>query len=155
MQPLVNVVSAHRQRNRAPRLPSNSQLLAARQQQAGAMNIGDGQDRPTGLAVGPATEHSDPWQLHFYDPSTRDVIERAKQFSHCDSASIDPFPIRASFNTKAVEYIDEAIAERRARGLIITDGKFCILTVVFVQLIGIFRLVATPFIEHYKTCMYL
>lgn len=129
-----NVVAVHRRRNRAPRLPSNSQLLAARQQQAGsgnhaigsATNIGDGQERQeraTDLPVGPATERLDPWQLHFYDPPTRDVIERAKQFSHCDAASVDPFPIRALFNTKAVEYIDEAIAERRARGLIISEGK--------------------------------
>ena len=68
-------------------------------------------------------ERSEPWQLQHYDPPTRDVIERAKHFSHCDAASIDPFPICTIFNTRAVEYIDEAIAERRARGLIIADSK--------------------------------
>ena len=51
------------------------------------------------------------------------MIECTKQFSHCDAASIDPFPIRVAFNTKAVKYIDEAIAERRAQGLIVSDGK--------------------------------
>ena len=118
-----NVVTIHCRRNRAPRLPSNSQLLAARLQQAGsannatgdseAANNDDSQDRPsTNLPVNSATERSEPWQLQYYDPPTRDVIEHAKQFSHCDAASIDPFPICVAFNTKAVEYIDEAIAER-------------------------------------------
>ena len=124
-------MNVHRRRNRAPRLPSNSQLLAARQQQSGstnsdtgeAANDGNGQEHAIDLPVGKATERTEPWQLQYYNPPTRDVIERTKQFSHCDAASINPFPNRAAFNTQAVEYIDEAIAERRAQGLIISDGK--------------------------------
>jgi len=126
-----NVVTVHRRRNRAPRLPSNSQLLATRPQQSGptsgdtdgAANGGNGQDHATNLLVGKTTERAEPWQLQYYDPPTRDVIERAKQFSHCDATSINPFPNCATFNTQAVEYIDEAIAERRAQGLIVSDGK--------------------------------
>ena len=126
-----NVVMIHCRRNCAPRLPSNSQLLAIRQQQAGsanhatgeAANNDNGQDRPTDLPVGLVTERSEPWQLQYYDPPTWDVIEHVKQFSHCDAASIEPFPVRAAFNTKAIEYINESIAERRARGLIVSDGK--------------------------------
>ncbi|KAG6369406.1 hypothetical protein JVT61DRAFT_14888 [Boletus reticuloceps] len=68
-------------------------------------------------------ERSEPWQLQYYDPPTRNIIERAKQFSHCDTASINSFPVRAEFNSKATEYIEEAITERRSHGLIISDGK--------------------------------
>ncbi|KAG6374961.1 hypothetical protein JVT61DRAFT_3718 [Boletus reticuloceps] len=125
-----NVVGVHRRGNCAPHLPSNSQLLAAGQQQqalsttSATLNHGDGQDRPSvDLQVSPVTERSELWQLQHYDPPTRNVIERKKQFSHCDAASIDPFPAHAGFNFKAIEYIDEAIVERRSRGLIISDGK--------------------------------
>ena len=77
-----------------------------------AANNDDSQDRPsTNLPVNSATERSESWQLQYYNLPTHDMIERAKQFSHCDAASINPFPIRVMFNTKAVEYIDEAIAE--------------------------------------------
>ena len=115
-------------------MPSNSQLLAARLQQAGsannatgdleAANNDDSRDHPsTNLPVNSATECSEPWQLQYYNPLTHDVIEHAKQFSHCDAASIDPFPICVTFNTKAVKYIDEAITERQAQGLIVSNGK--------------------------------
>ena len=68
-------------------------------------------------------EDADPSQLQSYPPAVRDIIERAKQFSHCDIASINLFPLHPDFNRKAVEYINEAIAERRGRGLLILDGK--------------------------------
>ncbi|KIJ15717.1 hypothetical protein PAXINDRAFT_11309 [Paxillus involutus ATCC 200175] len=73
--------------------------------------------------VGPATEGSDLWQLQFYDVVARDIIERAKQFSHCDVASINTFPLRVDFKLKAVEYINEAIAERQSHGLFVTDAR--------------------------------
>ena len=145
-----NVVNIHRRRNRAPRLPSNSRLLASgRQQQALSIDHTADEVQSNGNAngqdhhfvnhlVGDVTERSEraePWQLQYYEPSTRDVIERAKQFSHCDAASIDPFPIRAKFNLKAIEYIDEAIAERRSRGLLVSDGNFKVSTASFIQLI--------------------
>lgn len=131
----------HRQRSRAPRLPSNSQLLAARQQQASSTNQvasetprnseGETPVAQVVRSIRPVSERAEPWQLQFYDPPTRDIIDRAKQFSHCDAASIDAFPVRASFNTKAIEYIDEAIAERQSRGLIISDSKSVICAIVF------------------------
>lgn len=68
--------------------------------------------------------HGNPSHLHFYPPAIRDVIERAKQFSHCDLASLNSFPLRAQFNCKAVEYMDEAVAERRDRGLTLPDGTY-------------------------------
>ena len=68
-------------------------------------------------------DNADPSQLHSYPPAVRDVIERAKQFSHCDIASINSFPFRQDFNETAVEYINEAIAERHSRGLSVPDGK--------------------------------
>ncbi|KAI6102002.1 hypothetical protein EDD16DRAFT_1525738 [Pisolithus croceorrhizus] len=33
--------------------------------------------------VGPAREGAELWQLQYYDPSTHDIIDHAKQFSHC------------------------------------------------------------------------
>ncbi|KAF8548784.1 hypothetical protein OG21DRAFT_1489080 [Imleria badia] len=132
-----NVVNIHCQRNRAPRLPSNLWLLASRRQQQ-ALSIdrtadevqsngnADGQDNPSvNHSVGDVTERSEraePWQLQYYELSTQDIIERAKQFSHCDAASINPFPIRAKFNSKAIEYIDKAIAERQLCGLLVSDS---------------------------------
>ena len=67
-------------------------------------------------------DNADPLQLQSYPPAVRDIIERAKQFSHCDIASVNSFPLRPDFNSKAVEYINEAIAERRGRSLPIPDG---------------------------------
>ena len=63
------------------------------------------------LLVGPATKGSDPWQLHYYDPPTCDIIEWVKQFLHCDAASINAFPLHPNFNVKVIEYIDEMIME--------------------------------------------
>jgi hypothetical protein len=66
--------------------------------------------------------NSDPSQLQYYTPPVRDIIERAKQISHCDIASVNSFPLRVNFNHKAAEYINEAISERRSRGLPIPNG---------------------------------
>ena len=68
-------------------------------------------------------DNADPFQLHSYPPAVRDVIEHAKQFSHCDIASINSFPFRQDFNETAIEYINEAIAEQHSRGLLVPDGK--------------------------------
>lgn len=73
---------------------------------------------------GAHSNNVDPSQLNFYAPPVRDVIERAKQFSHCDLASMNSFPTRPQFTTKAGEYINEAIVERRGRGLVIPEGKY-------------------------------
>ena len=68
-------------------------------------------------------DNGDPSQLNFYPPVVRDIIERAKQFSHCDLASINSFPLRPHFKTKASEYVNEAIAECRNLGLLVLEGK--------------------------------
>lgn len=78
------------------------------------------QSRPK---VGSTMEGTDPSQLQFYEPAVRDVIERAKQFSHCDAASINAFPNRAEFNKFALEYIEEGIEERRSQSLLVPDGN--------------------------------
>lgn len=148
-----DVVAQHRQRNRAPRCPSGAQLIAIRQQQrstapsAGNAPVAttrqasshsshhreatlplDASNPPleptqSGRRVGSTTEGADPSQLQFYEPAVRDIIERGKQFSHCDAASINAFPNRAEFNKFALEYIEEAVLERRAKSLLIPDGK--------------------------------
>ena len=67
--------------------------------------------------------NADPSQLQFYTPPVRDIIECAKQISHCDIASVNSFPLRVDFNRKASEYMNEAIAERRSQGLLILSGR--------------------------------
>ena len=151
-----DIVDTHCQHNHTPCLPSNIQLLAARQQQTlstrqvtgEALHNGDGQEPPTasgtsqeppitsrtsqeptttsGTSQGPTTasksghlvhptlEHAEPWQLHLYDPPTHDIIKCAKQFSHCNVASIDSFPVCPVFNIKAIKYINEAIAKHQS-----------------------------------------
>ena len=47
--------------------------------------------------------NSDPLQLQHYTPPVHDIIECAKQISHCDLTSVNSFPLRANFNHKAVE----------------------------------------------------
>ena len=71
---------------------------------------------------------SDPSQLQFYTPPIRDIIEWAKQISHCDVASVNSFPLHADFNRKAVEYMNEVIAEHRSWGLPIPKGRWPLLT---------------------------
>ncbi|KIJ09463.1 hypothetical protein PAXINDRAFT_17449 [Paxillus involutus ATCC 200175] len=67
-------------------------------------------------------DNNDPSQLQFYAPSIHDIIEHAKQFSHCDITSANSFPLHPDFNNKAVEYMNEAIAECHSRGLLIPNG---------------------------------
>ena len=46
------------------------------------------------VALGVMPEgNSDPSQLQFYTPPVRDIIEHAKQISHCDIASVNSFPL--------------------------------------------------------------
>ena len=71
---------------------------------------------------------SDPSQLQFYTPSICDIIEWAKQISHCNVASINSFPLHVDFNRKAVEYMNEAIAEHRSQGVPIPKGRWQLLT---------------------------
>ena len=73
--------------------------------------------------VGSATEGADPSQLYFYEPAVRDIIKQAKQFSHCDVASINAFPLRPQFNKHALEYIEEVILERHTQSLFVPDGN--------------------------------
>ncbi|KAI6041977.1 hypothetical protein EDC04DRAFT_2601282 [Pisolithus marmoratus] len=65
---------------------------------------------------------SDLSQLQFYPPSVCDIIEHAKQISHCDIAAVNSFPLHVDFNSKASEYMVKAIAEHCSKGLLIPDG---------------------------------
>ena len=73
---------------------------------------------------GVLADDADPSQLQSYPPAVRDIIERVKQFSHCDITSINSFPLRPDFNRKAVKYIKEATAEQHSQGLSVPEGKF-------------------------------
>ena len=80
---------------------------------------------PSIQRIGPPaarTEWSEPWQIQFYEPAVCDIIEWAKQFSHCNAASVNAFPVHAQFNVKAAEYIEEAINKRQSQGLFVLDG---------------------------------
>ncbi|KAI6035904.1 hypothetical protein PISMIDRAFT_113035, partial [Pisolithus microcarpus 441] len=59
--------------------------------------------------VGPAIQGAKPWQIQFYKPAVQDVLECMKQFSYCDMASINSFPLHAHFNIKAIEYVEESL----------------------------------------------
>ena len=136
-----DVVAQHRKCNRAPRLPGNAQRLAVRDQQTPQtsrhishskihnLDTSEGPISKTSSSTEtvptplPATSiasgivpnsNSDPSHLQFYTPSVRDIIEHAKQISHCNIASVNSFPLCVDFNCKAPEYINKAIAERRS-----------------------------------------
>ena len=68
---------------------------------------------PPAVASGTIPDNADPSQLYSYPPAVRNIIEHTKQFSHCDLASINSFPLHPQFNDRAIEYMNEAIAERR------------------------------------------
>ena len=68
--------------------------------------------------------NTNPSQLHFYPLAICDIIEHAKQLSRCDLGSINAFPLRAQFNTKAADYINEVITEWHAWGLTIPTGRW-------------------------------
>ncbi|KAG6369405.1 hypothetical protein JVT61DRAFT_14887 [Boletus reticuloceps] len=69
------------------------------------------------------SKHENTSQLQFYPPAVCDIIERAKQISHSELGSINSFPLRTQFNTKALTYMNKAIAERCKAGLIIPGGR--------------------------------
>lgn len=75
------------------------------------------------VATTTQAEGSEPWQIQFYEPMVHNIIKQAKQFSHCDTASINMFPLCPHFNTKALEYIEEAITERQSQGLLVPNSK--------------------------------
>jgi len=147
---IEDVVAQHRQCNCAPRLPDNTQLLAVHDQQISKtshhisrsnvddldnlevpiskMSSSSTEAAPSPLLVTSvasgivSNSNSDPSHLQFYTPSVRDIIECTKQISYCDITSVNSFPLCADFNHKAPEYINEAIAECRSRGLQIPDS---------------------------------
>lgn len=83
------------------------------------------QSKPTAASVASGVMpegNSDPSQLQFYTPPVCDIIEHAKQISHCDIASVNLFPLCVDFNCKATEYMNEVIAECQSRGLLIPQG---------------------------------
>ena len=55
--------------------------------------------------------NSGPFYLQFYTPPVCDIIEHAKQISHCNIASINSFPLHADFNHKSSEYMNQVIAK--------------------------------------------
>ena len=100
------------------------------------IHLPTGQQSPSTTDVVPTPSHSpptttgvmpdgnsDPSQLQFYTPPVHDIIECAKQISHCDIASVNSFLLHADFNCKASEYMNKAIAEHHSRGLVIPNGR--------------------------------
>ena len=79
---------------------------------------------PPVAPVGPATEGAEPWQIQFYKPAVQDILKRTKEFSHCNATSVNAFPVHGHFNSLTIKYMEEAISERRSRGLPVSNGKF-------------------------------
>ncbi|KAF8832947.1 hypothetical protein BDN67DRAFT_1018166 [Paxillus ammoniavirescens] len=159
-----DVLAQHRQCNRAPCLPSNAHLRTIHNQQVSshhssstpfiAAEEGEVSDLelppsvplpvwsavqssapPVAPVASSATENSDPSQPQFYSPSICNIIEHVKQVSHCNLSSIHSFPPRSDFNSKAVEYINEAIAEYHSQGLSVLDGWWPQYTVEITKLL--------------------
>ena len=57
-----------------------------------------------------------------------------RQFSYCDAASVNAFPLRAQFNIKAAEYVEEAISERQSQGLFVGEGMVSYILIVQLML---------------------
>ena len=72
--------------------------------------------------------NSGPFYLQFYTPPVCDIIEHAKQISHCNIASINSFPLHADFNHKSSEYMNQVIAKCWSHSLSIPDGRYWLLT---------------------------
>ncbi|KAF8546902.1 hypothetical protein OG21DRAFT_1527525 [Imleria badia] len=77
---------------------------------------------PPVAVVGPTTHGTKLWQIQFYKPAVQEILDHAKEFSHCDAASMNTFPLRTQFNTLAIEYMEEAVRERRSRSLSVSNG---------------------------------
>ncbi|KAF9235104.1 hypothetical protein BU15DRAFT_78336 [Melanogaster broomeanus] len=144
-----DIVAEHHRRNRGPRLPSSAELNAIRQEEtlySGRVTPASQSPSPEGnpeegtragppplppppsmrSSRRPGRGHSrhgdDPSQLQYYPPVVRDILERAKAISHCDAASLNPYPSRAWYDTKGCEYVEEAISERARKTLPIPTG---------------------------------
>ncbi|KAI6039189.1 hypothetical protein EDC04DRAFT_3141040 [Pisolithus marmoratus] len=130
---IEDIVIQHCQCNCAPQLPDNTQLLAvdaldSLEGPISKMSSSSTKAAPTPLLATSVTSgivpnsNSDPSHLQFYTPLVHDIIEHAKQISHCNIASINSFPLHAKFNCKAPEYMNKAIAKRCSQGLAIPGG---------------------------------
>ncbi|KAI6010125.1 hypothetical protein EDC04DRAFT_2906180 [Pisolithus marmoratus] len=119
---IEDIVIQHHQRNCAPQLPDNTQLLAVDALDSLEGPISKTSSSSTKAAPTPLlatsvasgivpNSNSDPSHLQFYTLLVRDIIKHAKQISHCNIVSINSFPLHAEFNHKAPEYMNEAIAK--------------------------------------------
>ena len=140
----VDVVDEHHRRNRFPRAPDPQRLREVDQSVVPdrpsapverdeiqdnfsfTQSNTDGLDAPQQILPPPGELTGAATKLRSYPYKFREIIERAKQFAQCGSAT-DPFPNRTWFvNKKSAEYITEAIAEREAKDVYIPPGGSCI-----------------------------
>ncbi|KAI6023095.1 hypothetical protein BKA83DRAFT_4125777 [Pisolithus microcarpus] len=88
-QEAEDIVAAHCKCNCTPRFISKMSLsVPAKSQEilSATETVIHGHgvlDMDVTKPVGPATEGAEPWQLQYYDPSTHNIIDHVKQFSHC------------------------------------------------------------------------
>ncbi|KAN0088661.1 hypothetical protein V8E55_005718 [Tylopilus felleus] len=130
-----DLVAEHRRRNCAPHLPDNVRLLTICNQQNSQNSCN------SSLTNSTVDDLKTPILalLQLYPLSICDIIKRAKQFSHCDIAAINSFPLHLDFNNQAVEYINKAIAEHHSRGLPISDGWWPQHILGIMKLIGLWE----------------
>ncbi|KAI6046663.1 hypothetical protein EDC04DRAFT_2597798 [Pisolithus marmoratus] len=117
-QEAENILAVHHKHNCLPQLPSSSRVAAKPQEVSSATETADHGHGDTDAtnAAGPATEGSEPWQLQCYDPSTHNIIDHAKQFSHCDTASINTFPPSTTLRKQSLSIKHDTSTFQRVGG---------------------------------------
>ncbi|KAI5994951.1 hypothetical protein EDC04DRAFT_2613083 [Pisolithus marmoratus] len=101
-----NVVQIPMQASASSQLPQTQGMThppSATSQLLGGVN-------PPILPVGPAIQGAKPWKIQFYKPVVQDVLEHTKQFSYCNTASINSFLLHAHFNIKAIKACQSVMA---------------------------------------------
>ncbi|KAI6020710.1 hypothetical protein BKA83DRAFT_4126665 [Pisolithus microcarpus] len=99
-----DVVAAHQQHNHAACLPNNSQLNAIREWRSSTLHQVSQAQSMTSLPSGMSQ------LLEAVNPPVPPV------------ASVNAFLLCPHFNTKVVEYVEEAISERLSCGLLVSNG---------------------------------
>ncbi|KAH7921357.1 hypothetical protein BV22DRAFT_1132338 [Leucogyrophana mollusca] len=128
----LDVLQEHQRKNGAPRPPDPAVLNKVRRRAARASpELGDisdadivAQPKPKRARYSknsPANIVPKPSQGSFYTPQWRDILDRGKAISRCESIN-HPFPARDVFiRGPGIEYLTEAITEAEEAGVLYED----------------------------------
>ncbi|KAI6021254.1 hypothetical protein EDC04DRAFT_2607232 [Pisolithus marmoratus] len=126
-QEAENILAVHHKCNCPPQLPSSNRVAAKPQEVLLATKTADHGHGDTDATkpASPATEGAEPWQLQYYDPSAHDIIDRAKQFSHCDapSTTLRKQSLSIEHDTSTFQRVGGHIMQQESPGyLFLKDG---------------------------------